>query len=89
MSENVTPAEVADEIIALACLATEPLTVNLEAPSGYSTIAIAPGIVRELGMRMRQSCAGDQASVDRHGRKRQRAAPLGSPGGPRFSGHRT
>ena len=55
VSENTSAAEVADEIAALAALHRTPLTLNLEAPSGCSSIVVGPSAIRELGERLRQA----------------------------------
>jgi shikimate kinase/3-dehydroquinate synthase len=55
VSENTSAAQVADEIAALATLSDTPLTLDLDAPSGCSSIIIAPGVICELGERLRQA----------------------------------
>lgn len=49
ISDDVSPAVIADEIAALAKLGSAPLAVTLDAPSGCSNIIVAPGLLRDLG----------------------------------------
>jgi len=55
ISENASPAAVADEISAMVSLGAAPLSLNLDAPSGCSSIVVRPGAIRELGERLRQA----------------------------------
>lgn len=54
-TEGVSPGALADEIAEIGSLSAEkPFWLRLEAPSGASEIAIAPGLLTTLGGRARQ-----------------------------------